>query len=750
VPDEPFNLRVDRDRFVPLASVAIGVAIGMAVVLGVSRVNGRYFVIVSPFYAFLPVLALAYAAVVFGRCRNEYLAAGLAVVVASITYWGQFPAALADEIGPAALVSPRLVAKYVALRMNHESMESTLGMGASVSNRPPERPDPGMNWVFGFAEWGGIMMGSIVLLLYRCRAAYCERCGWWTTRERLALLPKSGSNVREQFETGTLDQLKLFTTRVATATQVVSSFASVDFCQQTGDCGDPCPVFFTVFDSAGLRSFRVPLREGTMPLPAKPNFQKLAWWLLRVPLDEQQIDAVAVLFRKMAAALGRAPAESFVADADLKTRAHAVAVIQQVPAGSARMHVRRWRLGRVALFRVWTAVVASAFAVCLALLMTVMDAVNVDERQKIDFILAACMVVPVLALGVGIYEFLCGGHVRALWQRRAFRKVVHARPDRWVDPSRDSPGGESVFIDVLRDVDPLRPLSGSVTDTGFLQFDADHRQLLFEGNAERYRIPADAIRFCQAESIGQQFHPLIRWTLRPHDLVVLRAATAAGVWQAWFWCRNVRLRPVGRRGRREAAELLASRIVALTNNVVEPLADSTEEDLAYVRSHPPKCLTAFHTSPAVSTGRLDGHGESVNSFFELQCPCGGKEHQVLCYPLVHPDSREVVLVGPIALRCKKCRRTSEIFDAKQHGYNAEHGTTPTRLCGEAERTAFACPHCQAVNFGVVARFEYSSDGLYDDDEGLIARAEDYFTWFTLLGRCAGCSKETHIVEFECA
>jgi hypothetical protein len=54
VPDEPFNLRVDRDRFVPLASLAIGVAIGMAVVLGVSRVNGHYFVIVSPFYAFLP------------------------------------------------------------------------------------------------------------------------------------------------------------------------------------------------------------------------------------------------------------------------------------------------------------------------------------------------------------------------------------------------------------------------------------------------------------------------------------------------------------------------------------------------------------------------------------------------------------------------------------------------------------------------------------------------------------------------
>ena len=68
--------------------------------------NGHYYLIVSPFYAFVPVLAVAYAAVVYGRCRNEYLAVGLAVVVASITYWGQFPAALADEIGPAAPCRP--------------------------------------------------------------------------------------------------------------------------------------------------------------------------------------------------------------------------------------------------------------------------------------------------------------------------------------------------------------------------------------------------------------------------------------------------------------------------------------------------------------------------------------------------------------------------------------------------------------------------------------------------------------------
>ncbi len=410
--DEPFNLRVDRDRFVPLASVAIGVAIGMAVLLGVSRVNGHYYLIVSPFYAFVPVLAVAYAAVVFGRCRNEYLAAGLAVVVASITYWGQFPAALADEVGPAALLSPRLVAKYVALRMNHESMESYPSPPPEgVARRGRRRVEPGVNWVFGFAEWGGLMVGSIGLLLYRSRMAYCERCRWWTTREKLALLPKSGSKIRDQFETATLDQLKLFMTREVRATQLVPSSVSVDFCRRTWNQGDHCPVYLSVFDGTGPRPNRVPLREGTKPLPTKPTYYKPAWWLLRVPLDDKQIDAVAGLFPKLAAVLGRAPEVPPVADADRKTRAHAVAVIEKVPGGTARQHFRRWRLSRWTLIRLW---IAGAFLICLAVLMPMMDAGDVDERRRVNVILAACAVILLSALGLGIYEFLCGGHFRAL------------------------------------------------------------------------------------------------------------------------------------------------------------------------------------------------------------------------------------------------------------------------------------------------------------------------------------------------
>ena len=240
-------------------------------------------ILLSPaFYAFVPVLAVAYAAVVFGRCRNEYLAVGLAVVVASIAYWGQFPAALADELGPRALLSPRLVAKYVALRMNHESMESYPAPppeGVVRKRRP--RVEPGVNWTFGFAEWAGLMVASIGLLLYRSRMAYCERCGWWTSRERLVLLPKSGSKIREQFETGTLDQLKLFMTCEVRTKPARGESGEPRFLSADEATGRPLSRPFRRVHGTESPSESGATPRGQKPPPTKPTIYKPAWWLLR-------------------------------------------------------------------------------------------------------------------------------------------------------------------------------------------------------------------------------------------------------------------------------------------------------------------------------------------------------------------------------------------------------------------------------------------------------------------------------------
>src|SRR5439155_10658453 len=40
-------------------------------------------------------------------------------------------------------------------------------------------------------------------------------------------------------------------------------------------------------------------------------------------------------------------------------------------------------------------------------------------------------------------------------------------------------------------------------DQGFLLVDAERRQLLFEGDKQRYRIPADAILSCDVEAMNK-------------------------------------------------------------------------------------------------------------------------------------------------------------------------------------------------------------------------------------------------------
>ena len=272
---------------------------------------------------------------------------------------------------------------------------------------------------------------------------------------------------------------------------------------------------------------------------------------------------------------------------------------------------------------------------------------------------------------------------------------------------------------------------------GFLQFDCRPSiNSSFEQQRQSlYRIPADAIRFCQVESIGQQIHPLIRWSPRPIDpygrAAGKRRRQESGR-QTVPGAATTSTAAAGRsartpRGGRAAGLVSGNSRTDHAPSVAEQFAeDDRGGDLAYVCGHPPRCLVAFRTAAVAATGRLDGHGESINSFFEVHCPCGSKQHQVLCFPLVHPESREVeFMYGPIALRLARCAAArSELFDAKQHGYDAEHGTAPTCLCGEGERTVFACPHCQATNFGVVARFEYSSDGLYDDEDRRVSNGRE--------------------------
>ncbi len=195
------------------------------------------------------------------------------------------------------------------------------------------------------------------------------------------------------------------------------------------------------------------------------------------------------------------------------------------------------------------------------------------------------------------------------------------------------------------------------------------------------------------------------------------------------------------------------------------------EQTSYFRSHPPQCIAGFVArATQLPDVEFDGHAsrseyqrdvrpgvpieasDNINTVFALSCRCGGNEHFVHGYRWTDPDSRRktVVFVSPLALGCAVCGRMTEVLDTDVHGYDSEIGVRPTNVRGEGDRAVFECPRCGRHPLEVFVRFEYS-DVLFNGDHPECAgREQDLFDWFSLLGKCPGCSQVLDVADFECA
>lgn len=163
----------------------------------------------------------------------------------------------------------------------------------------------------------------------------------------------------------------------------------------------------------------------------------------------------------------------------------------------------------------------------------------------------------------------------------------------------------------------------------------------------------------------------------------------------------------------------------------------------YFQSHPPRCIRDFEVQNADLSGHVfDGHGEKLNSYFNLFCKCGSDHFQITL--LSNP------LMDPISLTCVACSRQRALLDTKIHGYDGELGSNDASNKGE--RIMFACPTCGDCTHGIYVRFEYPGD-LLDPESGLDefrGREQDLFSWFTLVGDCTACRVLKTICEIECA
>jgi hypothetical protein len=192
-----------------------------------------------------------------------------------------------------------------------------------------------------------------------------------------------------------------------------------------------------------------------------------------------------------------------------------------------------------------------------------------------------------------------------------------------------------------------------------------------------------------------------------------------------------------------------------------------QNQAAYYRSHPPRCIAGFIAKPVtLAAFTLDGHApassvdvpgvviegpELLNTVFLLACACGGEQHYVLGYHWRNPDfHNELVFLSPLTLRCASCGKVTELIDTDRHGYDAEIGAIVATARAEGKRGEYRCDRCGVEPFQVCARFEYSDDLFDRDFKEFRGREQDLFSWFSAVGKCRGCSRLLSIADFECA
>jgi hypothetical protein len=98
------------------------------------------------------------------------------------------------------------------------------------------------------------------------------------------------------------------------------------------------------------------------------------------------------------------------------------------------------------------------------------------------------------------------------------------------------------FVDIIPRINWGKMMMENASDIGFLELDKKRRELVFEGDRERYWIPVESILEVKHESWAETVQHQLQTSPSLNHLVVVRAMTAAGPWETWFYRRQNKFR----------------------------------------------------------------------------------------------------------------------------------------------------------------------------------------------------------------
>lgn len=133
----------------------------------------------------------------------------------------------------------------------------------------------------------------------------------------------------------------------------------------------------------------------------------------------------------------------------------------------------------------------------------------------------ACHYFGALSLAWGVYvSQYCMGFYENRWIKRRLKTEFARRPDCLVDPHDPN----AVYVCVIPREHFIKVKMTLATDLFLMRLDPHKRELLLEGDCNRYRIPAGAILECGPECFYLPFESqhririwIVRLVIRAHD-----------------------------------------------------------------------------------------------------------------------------------------------------------------------------------------------------------------------------------------
>jgi hypothetical protein len=553
--------KVNWFKFFPGLAVAAGAAVVMAWCLYFALQRGFYLIFLAPVIASLPVAGVWYLVLIWSHCRNKVVAAVTSLALALLLYLGYYEIGLLHLIGVQNAHRIDMLPRYVQFRMRTDVAQDMHGPNVKRAGRPqPDRVLQTFNWFL----FGGELLAGVGILVavsqYCASRAYCEPCGKWMKSETLKLPPGSGATVWSSLQGGKYAEVQERLTNTSRQSAIGCTL-TVEHCPGCPAEARSQAAYLTVKDVPvpGTRD-RIADKIGSLFKP-KPS-AGLRTLVDHAVLYPEEVGALAATFPSLKRSIEAHPSQ-FV-EARLAEREIGRAREAQMPEWTKRVArieaVDPLYAGTVLTRR--NAVIQTIIGVVsifggFGLAFAPAGVLYSLEPKPPDWVFGVAVGWLFACLVLNLFWILCfPTYLTSKFMLRQTRSAFEYRPD----PAVDLKNPELIFVDIVPRINWGKQMMENATDMGFLELKKSRRELIFEGDRERYWIPVESILEIKHEFWAEAIQHQLQASPTLHHHIVVRAMTAEGPWETWFSLRQNSFRMLTAKRRLADAQELESKI----------------------------------------------------------------------------------------------------------------------------------------------------------------------------------------------